>query len=188
VLDGIERADSVAWDAHKWLSVPFAAGMFFCRRRDALAAAFDVASGYMPERRDGCEDLHRESLQWTRRSLGLKVFAALAERGLPGYAAMIDGQIAMGDALRERLVAAGWRVVNSTPLPVVCFTHPLIAAGKVTVGRVVGPVVRGGRAWISPVKLDGGPPVIRACITSFRTTTDDLDVLVAALGEALASG
>ncbi len=139
----------------------------------------------MPERRDGCEDLHRVSLQWTRRSLGLKVFAALATRGLPGYASMIDGQIAMGDALRARLVAAGWRVVNATPLPVVCFTHPEIAAGRVTVGKVVGRVVRSGRAWVSPVKLAGRPPVIRACVTSYRTTEADLDALVATLNEAL---
>jgi glutamate/tyrosine decarboxylase-like PLP-dependent enzyme len=187
VLDGIERADSVAWDAHKWLSVPFAAGMFFCRRREVLAAAFDVASGYMPERRDGCDDLHRVSLQWTRRSLGLKVFAALATRGLSGYASMIDGQIAMGDALRARLVAAGWRIVNATPLPVVCFTHPEIAAGRATVGKVVGRVVKSGRAWVSPVKLAGRPPVIRACVTSCLTTTDDLDALVAALNDALSA-
>jgi glutamate/tyrosine decarboxylase-like PLP-dependent enzyme len=185
VVAGVERADSVAWDAHKWMSVPFAAGMFFCRHRDAVVAAFGVTGGYMPEPRDGCEDLHRVSLQWTRRSLGLKVFAALAERGLSGYASMIDRQVAMGDALRARLAAAGWRVVNDTPLPVVCFTHPLIAAGKTTAGRVAGAVVRGGRAWISPVKLAGGPPVLRACITSYRTTTDDLDVLVAALADAL---
>ncbi len=220
VLDGIERADSVAWDAHKGLSVPFAAGMFFCRRRDApgeawpsradasvascaegrsatpprggaarlLAAAFDVSSGYMPQSREGCEDLHRVSLQWTRRTLGLKVFAALASRGLPGYAEMIERQTAMGDALRAKLVAAGWRVVNATPLPVVCFTHPEIAAGRVTVGQVVQRVVRGGAAWVSPVKLAGRPPCVRACVTSFRTTDADLDALVAALNAALAAG
>jgi glutamate/tyrosine decarboxylase-like PLP-dependent enzyme len=188
VLAGIERADSVAWDAHKWMSVPFAAGMFFSRRRAAVADAFGVTGGYMPEPRDGCEDLHRVSLQWTRRSLGLKVFAALAERGLPGYAAMIDHQIAMGDVLRARLTSAGWRVVNATPLPVVCFTHPRIAAGKATARRVAGDVVRSGRAWVSPVKLDGGPPVIRACVSSYRTTPDDLEVLVTALEAGVAGG
>jgi aromatic-L-amino-acid/L-tryptophan decarboxylase len=185
VLDGVERADSVAWDAHKWLSVPFAAGMFFCRHRDALVAAFDCASGYMPEPREGCEDLHRVSLQWTRRTLGLKVFAALATCGFSGYAAMIDRQFAMGDALRTRLAAAGWRIVNSTPLPVVCATHPEIAAGRVTAGKVVQRVTRSGVAWISPVRLAGLPPCVRACITSYRTTEADLDALVASMNAAL---
>jgi len=188
ILDGIERADSVAWDAHKALCVPFAAGMFFCRDRDALLEAFDCASGYMPEPREGCEDLHRVSLQWTRRTLGLKVFAALASRGFAGYASMIERQAAMGDALREKLAAAGWRVVNATPLPVVCFTHPEIAAGRVTAGKVVQRVVRSGRAWVSPVRLARRPPCIRACVTSFRTTEADLDLLVAELGAALGPG
>jgi glutamate/tyrosine decarboxylase-like PLP-dependent enzyme len=185
-LAGIDRADSVAWDAHKAMSVPFAAGMLFCRHREALLAAFDVASAYMPEPRDGCEDFHRVSLQWSRRSLGLKVFAALATLGLPGYAALVEGLAATGDALRERLAAEGWRIVNRTPLPVVCFTHREIAAGHVTAAKVAGRVVRGGRAWISTVKLDGGPPVLRACITSYRTRAEDLDALVAALADALA--
>ena len=185
VLAGIERADSVTWDAHKWLSVPYAAGMFFTRRRDALLAAFDVASGYMPEPREGADDFHRVSLQWTRRTLGLKVFAALAACGVSGYETMIDHQTAMGEALRGRLTAAGWTLVNATPLPVVCFTHREIAAGRVTARKVASAVVRGGRAWISPVKLAGRPPCLRACITSFRTTGEDLDVLVSALEGAL---
>jgi glutamate/tyrosine decarboxylase-like PLP-dependent enzyme len=185
LLAGVERADSVTWDAHKWLSVPYAAGMFFTRHRDALLAAFDVASGYMPEPRDGADDFHRVSLQWTRRSLGLKVFAALAACGVSGYEAMVDHQTAMGRSLRERLSAAGWTLVNETPLPVVCFTHPEIAAGHVTARKLASSVVRGGRAWISPVKLAGRPPCLRACITSWQTTEDDLDALVAALGDAL---
>ena len=185
VLAGVERADSVTWDAHKWLSVPYAAGMFFCRHRDALLSAFHIASGYMPEPREGSEDFYRVSLQWTRRTLGLKVFAALAACGLPRYAATVDHQVAMGDALRERLLTAGWRIVNATPLPVVCFTHAEIAAGRVTAKRVAQHVVQGGRAWISPVKLANRPPCLRACITSWKTTPEDLDILVAALGDAL---
>lgn len=185
LLAGIERADSVTWDAHKWLSVPYAAGMFFTRHRDALLAAFDVASGYMPEPREGADDFHRVSLQWTRRTLGLKVFAALATCGFSGYETMVDRQTAMGESLRAKLVESGWTLVNATPLPVVCFTHREIAAGRVTSRKVAGTVVRGGRAWISPVKLASRPPCLRACITSYHTTEDDLDVLVAALGDAL---
>jgi aromatic-L-amino-acid decarboxylase len=185
VLAGVERADSVAWDAHKWLSVPFAAGMFFVKRRDALLAAFDVASGYMPPPSEDRDDLHRVSLQWTRRSLGLKVFAALAACGLSGYAARVERQTALGDLLRAKLVAAGWRIVNQTPLPVVCCTHPEIAAGRVTAGKVAQRVLRSGRAWISPTRLAGRPPCLRACVTSYKTTSDDLDVLVAAMSGGL---
>ena len=185
LLAGIERADSVTWDAHKWLSVPYAAGMFFTRHRSALLAAFDIASGYMPEPREGSDDYYRVSLQWTRRTLGLKVFAALAACGVSGYEAMVDHQTAMGRLLREKLAAAGWTLVNETPLPLACFTHREIAAGRVTARKLAQLVDRGGRAWISPVKLAGRPPCLRACITSWHTTEDDLDVLVAALADAL---
>jgi glutamate/tyrosine decarboxylase-like PLP-dependent enzyme len=185
VVAGIERADSVTWDAHKWLSAPYSAGMFFTRHRGALLAAFDIASGYMPEPREGSDDYYRVSLQWTRRTLGLKVFAALAACGVTGYEAMIDHQTAMGRTLREKLESAGWTLVNETPLPVVCFTHREIAAGRVTAKKVAQEVVHGGRAWISPVKLASRPPCLRACITSWRTTPEDLDILVAALGDAV---
>jgi glutamate/tyrosine decarboxylase-like PLP-dependent enzyme len=185
LLDGIQHADSVAWDAHKWLSVPFAAGMFFTRRREAPARAFDIASGYMPARREGCEDFHRTSLQWTRRSLGLKLFAALATLGFPGYERLIERQFAMGNALRERLGRAGFRIVNDTPLPLACFTHAAIESGRTTAAKVAQDVIRRGTAWISPVRLAGRIPAVRACITSYRTTEDDLDALVKALSHAV---
>ena len=47
-LAGIERADSITWDAHKWLSVPMGAGMFFCRHKEAPRQAFNVSALYMP--------------------------------------------------------------------------------------------------------------------------------------------
>ena len=50
LLAGIEQADSVTWDAHKWLSVPMGAGMFFCRHEMALARAFAVTASYLSER------------------------------------------------------------------------------------------------------------------------------------------
>ena len=83
LLDGIERADSVTWDAHKWLSVPVSAGMFFCRNRAAVEAAFTVDAAYVPPKRDAqARDGLSTSLQWSRRFIGLKVFMVLAENGI----------------------------------------------------------------------------------------------------------
>lgn len=48
ILAGIERADSVTWDAHKWLSVPMGEGMFFCHHPEAVRRAFAVTASYMP--------------------------------------------------------------------------------------------------------------------------------------------
>ena len=82
-LAGIERADSVTWDAHKWLSVPVSAGMFFCRHRAPVESAFGVDAAYVPPRRDAlARNNLSTSLQWSRRFMGLKVFMVLAENAL----------------------------------------------------------------------------------------------------------
>lgn len=179
-LNGIERASSVTWDAHKWLSVPMGAGMFFCRAPEAVRRAFDVsATSYMPESA-GAEtiDPYSMTMQWTRRATGLKVFMTLAELGAAGLAEMIDGQARMGDRLRIHLREAGWIIVNESPLPLVCFTHPDIRAGRLTTTDILREVYARGRVWISDAVLGGKERVLRACITSFRTEERDVVALV----------
>jgi aromatic-L-amino-acid decarboxylase len=181
-LLGIERADSITWDAHKWLSVPMGAGMFFCRRREAVARAFAVDTRYMPPSTPGVDEPYLSSILWSRRFIGLKLFVALAELGEEGYRAVIERQAAMGNLIRERLVEEGWRIVNDTPLPVVCFTGPAIERGAATAADVVARAHAQG-VWISQVSLGGKPPVLRACVTSFRTCPADVDALVNSLGD-----
>src|SRR6266446_5220072 len=123
-LAGIEAADSITCDAHKWFSVPMGAGMFFCRHPDAVGEAFRAQTSYMPGRTAGpVVDPYTTSVQWSRRFIGLKLFLALAHHGESGYVEMIEHQARMGGVLRESLQRSGWRVVNSTPLPLVCFTR-----------------------------------------------------------------
>ena len=178
-LDGIERADSVTWDAHKWLSVPMGAGMFFCRHPSAVRAAFDVSTSYMPSA-TGVEtvDPYMTTVQWSRRAIGLKVFMSLAERGRDGFAEQIDRQARMGDLLRAKLSAAGWAIANDTPLPLICFTHEDIRSKRLTTGDILKTIYSRGRVWISDVVLGRNERVLRACITSFRTEEADLDDLI----------
>ena len=169
-LAGIERADSITWDAHKWLSVPMGAGMFFCRHVDAVRMAFDVSTSYMPEPSgDEGVDQYRTTLQWSRRAIGLKVFMSLAERGHSGLAEQVDRQAGIGDVLRAKLKDAGWIVVNETVLPLVCTTHEDIRAGRCTTDDIVKTIQARGRVWLSDVALGRGEKVLRACVTSFRT-------------------
>jgi aromatic-L-amino-acid decarboxylase len=186
-LAGIERADSVTWDAHKWLSVPMGAGMFFCRERSAAALAFGVSAAYMPARIDATEDPYTHSFQWSRRFIGLKVFLPLATLGAEGIGALIDRQASLGDALREALLTEGWRPLNETPLPVVCFTHPRIESGELSLDRILEQLDARRDVWISQVRLAGTTRALRACITSFRCDPGDVDHLVRALAGALTS-
>jgi glutamate/tyrosine decarboxylase-like PLP-dependent enzyme len=180
-LAGIERADSIAWDAHKWLSVPLGAGMFFCRHPEAVARAFGVSTSYMPASGDPLQDPFTSSMQWSRRASGVKVLLALAELGLPGWAPVVERMAALGDQLRARLRAARWSIRNATPLPVVCATPP---GPEDRIGPVLAEVQRGGSAWVSEVALPGGVRAVRACVTSFRTTEEDVVALVEELERA----
>jgi glutamate/tyrosine decarboxylase-like PLP-dependent enzyme len=177
-LGGVEAADSITCDAHKWFSVPMGAGMFFCRHPDAVSAAFRGEAFYMPRKTAGpVLDPYTTSAQWSRRFIGLKLFLALAHYGESGYVEMIEHQTRMGDVLRESLKRAGWRVVNSTPLPLVCFTRDGLDTAKFLAALYERQI-----AWMSEVRLGDAAPVLRACITSFRTTESDIDWVVREMG------
>ena len=176
-------------DAHKWFSVPMGCGMFFCRHRETVAEAFRADVTYMPSRVTGTGDPEAASAtfnplttsaQWSRRFIGLKLFMALAHQGEAGYAAMIEHQTRMGEHLRECLAASGWRIVNSTPLPLVCFTRPGLHPA-----RLLAALRDGQIAWMSEAQVDG-TEVMRACITSFRTTAQDIDSVVGEMNRLVA--
>src|SRR5437667_8732857 len=173
-LAGIDAADSITCDAHKWFSVPMGAGMFFCRHPDVVGEAFRAQTAYMPGKTAGpVVDPYTSSVQWSRRFIGLKLFLALAQHGESGYAGMIEHQARMGDLLRESVKRAGWRIVNNTPLPLVCFTRD-----GLIVSKFLAELYERQIAWMSEVRLGGGAPVVRACVTSFRTTESDIEWVV----------
>jgi glutamate/tyrosine decarboxylase-like PLP-dependent enzyme len=175
-LAGIESADSITCDAHKWFSVPMGCGMFFCRHPERVAEAFRVETSYMPDRPvDSAFDPYTSSVQWSRRFIGLKLFMSLAENGRDGYAAMIDRQAQLGALLRDLLIAAGWRIVNDTPLPVVCFTRE-----GLDISALLASLRERQIAWMSESRI-ADTPVVRACITSFKTTEEDVRWVVSEL-------
>jgi glutamate/tyrosine decarboxylase-like PLP-dependent enzyme len=185
VLSGIERADSITFDAHKWLSVPMGAGIFLTRHRDILHRTFRIATGYMPREAEGMEitDPYTHSMQWTRRFIGLKVLLTLAVAGWDGYALAIRQQTAMGDLLRRFLRESGWEVVNRTELPVVCF-RDLQHNPPADADAIARRIVASGKAWLSTIPFKGGLPVLRACVTNYRTGPDEIRRLVSELDAA----
>ncbi len=187
VLAGIERAASITFDPHKWLSMPTGAGLFLTRQPGALERTFRVIAGYVPRTagqpsgQPPAADPFDHSVQWSRRFVGLELFLTLAVAGWRGYEESLRHQVAMGERLRRGLAEQGWTVVNETPLPIVCFGRA--GARAASLEAVAAAVVASGEAWISTVNVDSGT-ALRACITSFRTAAADVDALIAAVGRA----
>jgi len=184
-LAGIERADSITCDAHKWLSVGVGAGMIFVRHPGAVEQAFGVETAYVPaQARDGRVYPFMTSLQWSRRFIGLKLFLVLAAHGWDRLAARIDHQVGVADRLRAQLAAHGFSIVNDTPLPLVCFRHPRLPDAA-AYDRICARLRLDQTAWISRTVLDGRMPALRACVTSYETELDDVDAVVQAIVDAL---
>jgi glutamate/tyrosine decarboxylase-like PLP-dependent enzyme len=177
-LRGIEEADSITCDAHKWFSVPMGCGMFFCRHRESALEAFRVAAHYMPGRaiEDGL-DPYTSTVQWSRRFIGLKLFVSLATNGEQGHTAMIEHQTRMGELLKCLLAESGWTIVNDTPLPLICFSRE---------GLDLGEFLRTLRAqqiaWMSEARI-GCKLVARACVTSYKTTEQDVRWVVGQMNQ-----
>ncbi|MEM7253143.1 MAG: pyridoxal-dependent decarboxylase [Pseudomonadota bacterium] len=180
-MDGIADADSVTWDAHKWLDVPMGAGMVFYRPPNATAAMFGVTTGYVPQA--SAVEPYLTTAQWSRRFIGLKVFMALSQLGFADYAKLIEHQIALGDYLRSLLRDSEWHITNHTPLPVVCAAAPPDYS-SVSIEQLVRNINESGEAWLSALTQPGGEQVVRICITSYRAQTADIDRLVMAMNKA----
>jgi glutamate/tyrosine decarboxylase-like PLP-dependent enzyme len=182
LLAGMGEADSITFDAHKWLSVPMGAGIFLTRHKDILTRTFATHTAYMPKEAAGLDviDPHLHSIQWSRRFTGLKVFLSLAVAGWEGYAAAVERMAAMGNLMRRELAARNWEIVYRSELPVVCF----LDKGGADPREIAMRVVASGEAWISTTLLRGRELVLRACITNYRTRESDIRALADTLDRA----
>jgi glutamate/tyrosine decarboxylase-like PLP-dependent enzyme len=178
LLAGIERADSITIDAHKWLATTMGCALFITRHGALLSEAFHASTSFMPSSVAGV-DPYLNSVQWSRRFLGLRLFLALAAAGWDGLGAHVERSVDVVDRVKERLVARGWTVANDSPLAVLDVIPP---AELGDVRELVRRVVGSGRAWVAPTTFEGRD-VVRICATNGETTIEHVDALVAALTE-----
>jgi glutamate/tyrosine decarboxylase-like PLP-dependent enzyme len=178
VLDGIERANSLTIDAHKWPATTMGCALFITRRADLLSQAFHASTSFMPSSISGV-DPYLNSVQWSRRFLGLRLFLTLAAAGWEGLAAHVERGVEIIERIKERLLASGWRIANDSPLAVLAAIPPAeLGDARALVRRVVA----SGRAWVAPTLFEG-QEVVRICATNGETRLEDVNALVAALNE-----
>jgi len=179
VLSGLEQADSVTIDAHKWLATTMGCGMFLTRHVSVLSEAFQVAVSFMPSNIPDV-DPYVTTMQWSRRFLGLRLFLSLAAVGWAGYAKHVERSIDLLRLAETRLAQRGWRVANASPAGVLCVLPP---AGSADVRTLVARVVASGQAWVAPALFEG-VDTVRICVTHGESRPADVEALVDALQSA----
>jgi glutamate/tyrosine decarboxylase-like PLP-dependent enzyme len=177
VLAGIERADSLTIDAHKWFATTMGCGMFITRHPAVLSDACRVATDFMPSTVSAL-DPYLNSVQWSRRFMGLKLFLSLAAAGWQGYAQHVERAVEVIAQIAAQLRAAGWSVRNDSHLAVLCVTPP---PGYPPIREIVRRVLASRRAWVAATTF-AGQEVIRICATHGEISAADVRELVATLG------
>ncbi len=182
---GISFADSLSFDPHKWLSIAMGCGMFFVKEGRSLRRAFSIEStAYMPDETQDNEqsEPYRDTLQWSRRFSGLKLFLTLLVHGEKGYSEVLRHQIKIGKYLKEQLEQNSWEVLNTTPWPVACFVDKKSGCDPKELLHLVN---KTGDTWITNTELMWQKRgVLRAGISNFRTEESNIDKLIQALNKA----
>lgn len=182
-ITGIERADSITIDAHKWFATTMGCGMFVTTHASLLPEVFGVSASFMPPSSAHTFDPYTSSVQWSRRFLGLRLFLSLASAGWSGYATHVERAVTLAGLLADALASRGWRIANDPALAVVCAEPP---AGAGSAKEIVGRVLASGRTWVSAAMFEGRE-VVRACITNGNTTRRDIEEALDALQAACRS-
>jgi glutamate/tyrosine decarboxylase-like PLP-dependent enzyme len=179
LLTGIETADSITIDAHKWFATTMGCGMFLTAHPQALSAAFNVSASFMPSHAPAL-DPYMTTVQWSRRFLGLRLFLSLGAGGWAGHGANVERAVELGRSLAHSARERGWLLANEPGLAVVCLEPP---AGSPPVRDIVLQVLKSGGAWISAAQFEGRD-VVRACVTHSETSLADIEAVVALLEQA----
>jgi len=193
---GIERADSIALDPHKWLHAPFEVGCALIRDRALHRKTFAVSPEYLKGTARGIasgEWLHEYGLQTTRGFGALKVWMALMEHGTAKFGRLIDQNIAQAQYLAGLVRRhPGLQLMVEPELNIVCLR--LAPAGMAEEAlralntEIMVRLQETGVAAVSDTVI-GGRHCLRVAICNHRTRHDDLYLLVAEmtrLGEVLA--
>lgn len=179
LLDGIELADSITFDAHKWMSVTMSASLFLTKHTDILNRTFRITADYMPKEAGSLKitDPFTHSIQWSRRFIGLKLYLSLLFFGWKGYEEVIDHQILMGKLLKEKLQQKNWIIFNDTLLPILCFGKECFTHDEKAALELSRKLIDTGKVWLSVYKVNN-INCLRTCITNYITKENELNQLI----------
>jgi glutamate/tyrosine decarboxylase-like PLP-dependent enzyme len=180
LVAGLDRADSWAVDAHKWLNVPYDGALAIVADPAAVRAAIGVTAAYFPEA--GGRDPIDYSPEMSRRARAIPIYAALRQLGRRGLAELVERCC----ALARRLAAAMDELDGAEVLNDVVLNQVLVRFGDddATTQRVIAAVQESGEAWLGGTVWNG-QAAARVSVSNWSTTEDDIDRLAAAFADAL---
>ena len=166
---GLERADSWATDAHKWLNVPYDCGIALVRDPHTLRAAMAITAEYLPTavpERNPCDF----TPELSRRARGVEVWAALRSLGRAGVAGLIERNCRQARRFAQGLAAAGFEILNDVVL-----NQVLVAFGDAErTRRVIAALQEEGTCWCGGTVWHGRT-AMRISVCSWATTDDDVE-------------
>jgi glutamate/tyrosine decarboxylase-like PLP-dependent enzyme len=179
LVEGVERADSWATDAHKWLNVPYDSGIAFCAHPESHRAAMTVRASYLVQSGD---DGPRDPVDWTpefsRRARAFAVYAAVRSLGRTGVAGLVDRCCAHARRFADLLGAEpGVEILNDVVL-----NQVLVRFGDddATTREVIRRVQEDGTCWLGGSEWQGRA-VMRISVSSWRATAEDVERSAAAI-------
>ena len=174
ILDGVEHADSLVVNPHKWLFTPFDCSAFFTRKPDVLERAFSLVPEYLttPER-ESVVDLMNYGVQLGRRFRALKLWMVIRAFGTAGLAARIRAHCALARNFADWVCAnPDWQVAAPVTFSLVCFRYAPGGVHKEALNelnaRILERVNATGEVFLSHTKLDGRY-TLRLAVGNIRT-------------------
>jgi aromatic-L-amino-acid decarboxylase len=171
-LAGLERADSLVLDPHKWLFQPYEIGCVLVRDGPLLEETFALSGAYLRDTTGGEVNFRDRSVQLTRGGRALKLWLSIRVFGLAAFRDAIAHGIALAEHA-EALVRArpGWEVVSPAQLAVVCFR----ADGDDTRQTAIAEAMMAGGFAVPSTTEVGGRVALRLCTINPRTTFADIE-------------
>lgn len=179
---GINYADSITVDAHKWLNVPYDSAMHFTRHKILQGKVFQNQAAYL-----GGDELSDDFLHYTpessRRFRALPAWFTLLAYGRTGYAEIVERNCNLAKLLAEELEqSSAFRLLAPVRMNVVCFTLAGENPTSQMVQHFLDRVRDDGRAFFSPTQYEG-VPAIRAAVSNWQTEEKDILLAFQALEE-----
>ncbi|WP_433138036.1 pyridoxal phosphate-dependent decarboxylase family protein [Actinomadura nitritigenes] len=185
---GVERADSVTVDGHKWLNVPYESGFSFVRDPSVLSRAFGAwGAAYLPEDDDDRINYNMLGPESSRRARSLPIWATLRAYGRDGYRAMVERHLDLAAHLGSLVEAApDLELLAPVRLCVVCFRYRPAGVPEERLdelnARLGEALLADGRVYAGTSRYRG-MTVFRPALLNWRTTSADVELLVEVLRE-----